>query len=45
MCESYHEYNKIIFDLSEEFSSILTKVDTAIMSEDYVYPCEKLIFE
>ncbi|MBI2572995.1 Lrp/AsnC family transcriptional regulator [Candidatus Woesearchaeota archaeon] len=44
MCKSYHEYLKIINDLTREFPSII-KVETAIMSEDYVFPAKKMIFE
>lgn len=45
MCGSYHEYNSIIADLTKEFSEIINKVETAILSEDHVCPSEKLIFE
>lgn len=45
MCESYHQYNQIISALTQEFSTIISKVETAIMSEDYVFPAEKMIFE
>lgn len=45
MCESYHEYIGIINEVTEKFSDIINKVDTAIMSEDYVFPSNKLIFE
>ncbi len=45
MCESYLEYTKIISDLTEEFSNIIQKTETAIMGEDYIFPAEKVIFE
>lgn len=45
MCESYHQYNQIISALTLEFSEIISKVETAIMSEDYVFPAQKMIFE
>lgn len=45
MCESYHQYNEIISALTQEFSEIISKVETAIMSEDYIFPAEKMIFE
>jgi DNA-binding Lrp family transcriptional regulator len=45
MCESYHEYNEIISKLTEEFAHAIKKVETAIMSEDYVFPAEKMVFE
>ncbi len=44
MCESYHQYNQIISALTQEFSEIISKVETAIMSEDYVFPAEKMIY-
>ncbi|MFH0700967.1 MAG: Lrp/AsnC family transcriptional regulator [Candidatus Woesearchaeota archaeon] len=45
MCESYHQYNEIISKITREFSSIINRVETAIMGEDYVWPAEKMIFE
>ncbi|MCF7865947.1 Lrp/AsnC family transcriptional regulator [Candidatus Woesearchaeota archaeon] len=45
MCDNYLEYNKIISNLTEEFSDIINKVETAIMYEDHVFPSKKLIFE
>ncbi|MFA6073112.1 MAG: Lrp/AsnC family transcriptional regulator [Candidatus Woesearchaeota archaeon] len=45
MCESYLEYNEIIQKLTEEFAKSIRKVETAIMSEDYVFPAEKMVFE
>ncbi len=45
MCESYQDYNKILSKLTEEFSDIIRKVETAIMSEDYIFPAKELIFE
>lgn len=45
VCKSYHEYNKIISNLTKDFSDIINKVDTAIMSEDYVFPTKKMVFE
>jgi len=45
MCESYLEYNKIISNLTKEFSEIINKVETAIISEDYVFPSKQMIFE
>lgn len=45
MVKSHQEYNKIIDDVKEEFSEIIVDVESAIMSEDYVFPAEKMIFE
>ncbi|NQU97946.1 Lrp/AsnC family transcriptional regulator [Candidatus Woesearchaeota archaeon] len=45
MCENYLDYNKIIANLTKEFSNIIQKVETAIMEKDYVFPAEQLIFE
>jgi DNA-binding Lrp family transcriptional regulator len=45
MCENYHKYNEIISKLTEQFSDIINKTETAIMSEDHVFPSQKLIFE
>ncbi|MEK6825711.1 MAG: Lrp/AsnC family transcriptional regulator [Nanoarchaeota archaeon] len=45
MCESYEEYNRIINALTEEFVDSITKFDTAIISEDHVFPAEKMVFE
>jgi DNA-binding Lrp family transcriptional regulator len=45
MCDSYLDYNDIISNLTKEFSDIISKVETAIMGEDYVFPAEKMIFE
>ncbi len=45
MCENYQEYNDIISELTKEFSSIIQKVETAIMGEDYVFPAQRMIFE
>ncbi len=45
MCESYHQYNEIISALTQEFPDIISKVETAIMGEDYAFPAQKMIFE
>lgn len=45
MCENYQQYNKIIDSLTKEFVGIINKVETAIMSEDYIFPAESMIFE
>ncbi len=45
MCESYADYNKIISNLTQEFSTVISKVETAIMGEDYVFPAQKMVFE
>jgi Lrp/AsnC family transcriptional regulator for asnA, asnC and gidA len=45
MCLSYEEYNRIMSNLTEEFSGIIKKVETAIIGEDYVFPSKRMIFE
>jgi DNA-binding Lrp family transcriptional regulator len=45
MCEDYAQYNEIISGLTREFSDIISKVETAIMSEDYLFPSKELVFE
>lgn len=45
MCESYHDYLDIISNLTQEFSEIINKVETAILAEDHVFPAKELIFE
>ncbi|MBR9699072.1 Lrp/AsnC family transcriptional regulator [Candidatus Woesearchaeota archaeon] len=45
MCKTYLEYNEIISKLTEEFSDIINKVETAIMGEDYVFPAQRTIFD
>lgn len=45
MCQSYEEYNSIISQLTERFSNIINKVETAIMSEDHIFPAKKMVFE
>jgi hypothetical protein len=32
-------------NLTEEFSGIIKKVETAIIGEDYVFPSKRMIFE
>lgn len=45
MCDHYVDYNRIITDLTQEFCEIISKVETAIITEDYVFPATKMIFE
>lgn len=45
MAKNFVEYNKILSNLTKEFSGQIQKVDTAIMYEDYVFPSKELIFE
>jgi DNA-binding Lrp family transcriptional regulator len=45
MCNNYQEYNSIIDRLTKEFVDIINKVETAIMSEDYIFPAKKMVFE
>ncbi|MGV8151075.1 MAG: winged helix-turn-helix transcriptional regulator [Candidatus Woesearchaeota archaeon] len=45
LCNNYQEYIELISKLTHEFSNIVQKIETAIMSEDYIFPSEKMIFE
>jgi len=36
MCKNYFEYNSILSELTEKFSSIISRTETAILSEDLV---------
>ena len=45
MVKSYQEYNKIINNLKKEFANIILDVESAIMSEDHIFPAEKMVFE
>ena len=45
MCENYLDYNDIISNLTKEFSTVINKVETAIMGKDYVFPADKMVFE
>jgi Lrp/AsnC family transcriptional regulator, leucine-responsive regulatory protein len=45
LCKNYHEYNEIISNLTEKFSKVIQKVETAIMGEDYVFPARNFVFE
>lgn len=38
MCENYNQYDNIINWVTEKFSDEITKVDTAILKEDHVFP-------
>ncbi|MFH0906366.1 MAG: AsnC family transcriptional regulator [archaeon] len=38
--KSYHEYNILINDLREKFSEIIENIESAIMSQDYIYPAK-----
>ena len=38
MCENYSQYNQVISNLTEKFSDIIYKTETAILSEDHVCP-------
>jgi len=43
--KDFQDYNKVISEFTEKFSSSIKKVETAIMSEDIIFPCKKLVFE
>ncbi|MGV8161862.1 MAG: Lrp/AsnC family transcriptional regulator [Candidatus Nanoarchaeia archaeon] len=45
VCENYAEYNNIIVKIKEEFVDSIKKVDTAILSEDEVFPADEMVFE
>lgn len=45
MCRGFAEYNAIISQLTEEFSKSIRKVESAIMTEDHIFPAEKMVFE
>ena len=42
MCKNYSEYSDIISEITQEFSDVINKVETAIMSEDHVFPGKQL---
>lgn len=44
-CEGYSDYNEIISDLTKEFVHIINRVETAIMSQDNLFPAKKMVFE
>ncbi len=43
--KSFQEYNNTIGELTENFSKVIRKVETATMSQDIIFPCNKLIFD
>lgn len=45
MCKGYSEYNAIVRQFTNEFSGVVSKIETAIMSEDYVFPAGTLIID
>ncbi len=45
MCDDYNQYNQILNELTEGFAEIIKKVETALISEDYIFPAEKMIFQ
>ena len=45
LCKGYEAYNKILTTLTKEFSHIIRRTETAIISEDYLFPSKKMIFE
>lgn len=44
MVENYAAYNKIMHELRALFPSELRNIESAVMSEDYVFPARKTIF-
>jgi Lrp/AsnC family leucine-responsive transcriptional regulator len=45
MVRDYREYNRIINSIKEVFPDSLRNIESAIMSEDYVFPAEKTVFD
>jgi DNA-binding Lrp family transcriptional regulator len=45
LCKNYKEYNQIISSLTEKFPGLISKIETAIMSEDQVFPAKQMVFE
>jgi len=45
MVENYQKYNAIINRIKEEFAESLSNVESAAMSEEYVFPAKKTIFD
>jgi len=45
LCKNYKEYNKVISELTQKFSEAINKIETAIISKDYVFPSNEKIFE
>lgn len=44
-CTSFDDYNKTISKFTEKFKDSIKKVETATMSEDIIFPCNKLPFD
>jgi DNA-binding Lrp family transcriptional regulator len=44
-CKSFDDYNKTISKFTEKFKDSIKKVETATMSEDIIFPCNKLPFD
>jgi len=42
--ESFKDYNEIINKLTKNFPLLIKKVETAVMSEDVIFPCKKVNF-
>lgn len=45
VCENYKEYVKIMSKLTQKFTASIHKIETAIISEDYVFPSKEKIFQ
>jgi DNA-binding Lrp family transcriptional regulator len=45
MVENYAAYNKIMHELRAFFPNELRNIESAVMSEDYVFPARKTIFD
>jgi len=45
VCKNYKEYIKIMSKLTQKFPELIHKIETAIISEDYVFPSKQKIFD
>ncbi|MDD9954026.1 MAG: Lrp/AsnC family transcriptional regulator [Candidatus Woesearchaeota archaeon] len=43
MVTNYHDYNSIINDIKEQFVDIILDVESAVMSEDHLFPAKKVL--
>ena len=45
VCKNYKEYIKTMSELTQKFPESIHKIETAIISEDYVFPSKEKIFQ
>ncbi len=43
--KGFSDYNAVMGDFTEKFRNFIGKVETAVMSEDIIFPCPKLPFD